>query len=43
MDTFMSIFDAVFALLIGGAMIATGFILNPNRYDEKPKKAHSKQ
>lgn len=42
MDTFMNIFQAVFAFLIGCAMLATGFILNPNRYDEKPKKAHTK-
>lgn len=42
MDTFMFYFHLVFALLIGGAMIWSGFILNPNRYDEKPKKAHTK-
>lgn len=42
METFMLVFQIVFALLIGGAMIVSGFVLNPNRFDEKPKKANTK-
>ena len=42
MDTFMFVFQIVFALLIGGAMIVSGFILNPSRWDDKPKKSHTK-
>lgn len=41
MDAF-TIFQVVFAFLIGGVMIASGFVLNPNRWDEKPKKTHTK-
>lgn len=42
MDKFMLIFQAVFAFLIGILMIVSGFVLSPTRFDEKPKKAHTK-
>lgn len=42
METFMLVFQVVFALLIGGAIIVSGFVLNPSRFDEKPKKNLSK-
>lgn len=38
----MTIFQAVFAFLIGGALIVSGFVLNPDRWDKKPKKTHAK-
>jgi hypothetical protein len=38
MDTFMNIFDVVFALLLGGLMIKIGYILRPKEFDDEPKK-----
>lgn len=34
MSTFMFIFEIVFALLIGAAMIAMGFVLSPSRHEK---------
>jgi hypothetical protein len=37
METFMLIFQVVFAILISGVMIKTAYILKPKDFDEEPK------
>lgn len=42
MDKFMIIFQVIFAILIGGAMIKMGFVLKPSEFDTDKHKSHTK-